>query len=70
MHDNITLIKTNTPKENLFGGTTKPVNAFNSTKDFTSHSWEVSRESREASQNRIAAMLAQTKKELELTNEC
>ena len=64
MHDNITLIKTNTPNQNLFGGTTKPVCAANSQKTFTDCSWETSRESRESSQARIAALIAQTQKSL------
>ena len=65
MHDNITLIKTLTPKQNIFGGSTKPVCAANSSKAMTDHSWEVSREAREASQDRIAAMVEQTKKEIQ-----
>ena len=63
-NDDIALIKTLTPNQNLFGGATKPVCAANSQKSFTDCSWEVSAESREASEQRVAALIAQTQKSL------
>lgn len=64
MQPETTIIKSITPNENPFGGTTKKVNAFNSTKSLTDHSSETTREQRLRAEQRNADLAEQIKRKI------
>lgn len=59
-----TYIKTLTPADSLYGVEPKPVNSFNSTKTFTDTAWEVTRQARERSLDKIQDIVDSTKRKI------